>query len=192
MGAVGQTVMLLIMHTECIIHNRYTIKLIIIIIYKIKWPPCNFCSGKLRNRFLIPLLCYDLTASQMQLVYTLCVSVAFVQQRKCFCSDLPLETCFIVSSYLKSSPTRRLKRNSASGPNITSYWPPSSGPEVVLLCTYTRIHLLVPIRVNSFLVFFSLIHMLLQVLCLHLPLDGSIILSAGALKWEHLLMQKLM
>lgn len=33
--------------------------------------------------------------------------------------------------------------------------------------------------------------MLLQVLCLHLPLDGSIILSAGALKWEHLLIQKI-
>lgn len=82
------------------------------------------------------------------------LSVAFVQQRKCFCSDLPLETCFIVSSYLRSSPTCRLNRNSASGPNTTSYWPPSSGPEVVLLCTYTRIHLLVPIRVNSFLGFF--------------------------------------
>lgn len=35
MGAVGQTVMLLIMHTECIIHNRYTIRLIIIIMYRI-------------------------------------------------------------------------------------------------------------------------------------------------------------
>lgn len=140
MGAVGQTVMLLIMHTECIIHNRYTIKLIIIIIYKIKWPPCNFYSGKVRSRFLIPLLCYDLTASQMQLVYALCVSVAFVQQRKCFFSNLPLKTCFIVFSYLRSSPTHRLNRNSASGPNTTSHSIPSSGSQVVLLCTYTRIH----------------------------------------------------
>lgn len=89
---------------------------------------------------------------------------------------------FIVSSYLRSSPTSRLNRNSAFGLNITSCWTTFSRPEGVLLCTYT-------IRFNTFLVF-SLIHMLLQVFYLHLHLDGSIILSVETLKWQHLLIQK--